>query len=162
LSGIVLSKGYIFRFEEFQPGQEREIYDLIKRVYDEFVAPDYTNEGNQFFYDFIRPEMMLERYSNKIDTIFTAKTNSQIIGVITLRNPDHISLLFVDKEFHGMGIARKLFNSVEEILIKDNVREITVHASPYSLKIYERLGFEAESGMQEVNGIKYIPMKKKV
>ena len=48
-------------FEYFKTGEEFEISDLIKKVYDEFVAPDYTPDGNAFFYAFIKPETIVMR-----------------------------------------------------------------------------------------------------
>ncbi|MHC1780787.1 MAG: hypothetical protein AB9922_11185 [Bacteroidales bacterium] len=29
----------------FEPGEEQAVYELIKRVYDEFVAGDYSEAG---------------------------------------------------------------------------------------------------------------------
>lgn len=67
------------------------------------------------------------------------------MGVIAVRQFNHISLMFVDKEFHREGITRSLFE-----LIKDNVKNnckgeknITVNSSAYAVKIYECLGFKA-------------------
>jgi len=71
-------------------------------------------------------------------------------------------LLFVKKEYQGKGLSRKLFEHYMENYLKDRTVEITVNASPYSEKIYEKLGFEKISGMQETNGIKYFPMRRKL
>jgi hypothetical protein len=43
------------KIERYQSGQEIMIYQLIKKVYDEFVSVDYSNEGNRFFYEWIKP-----------------------------------------------------------------------------------------------------------
>jgi predicted transcriptional regulator len=55
------------RIESYQSGQETLIYNLIKKVYDEFVSIDYCEGGNSFFYDWIQPSKIAERQSNQIN-----------------------------------------------------------------------------------------------
>jgi GNAT superfamily N-acetyltransferase len=147
---------------KYQEGEEHEITGMIKTVYNEFVAPDYCDTGNQFFYEFIMPENISKRIQDGVDRLFTAKLDKKIIGVISFKNKSHLSLLFVLKEFQGKGVAKKLFDFYLENTKSDRISEFTVNASPYSKKIYEKLGFEALSEMQEANGIKYFPMNKKL
>lgn len=146
----------------FIPGEETELYDLIKKVYNEFVAPDYTAKGNIFFYEYIQPEKILERFLAKNEIVITAKCDNKIIGVLDIKNKSHISLLFVEKSFQGKGVSSILLNEYLKRISSLDVREITVHASPYSVKIYEKLGFLSESEMLEENGIRYLPMTRKL
>lgn len=91
-------------------GQEFEINALIRRVYDDFVAPDYSAEGNHFFYDWIAPKNIAKRPLQS-RAIFVATCNSQTVGIIETRDNNRVSLLFVDKDFLGRGIARGLFGT---------------------------------------------------
>jgi predicted GNAT family N-acyltransferase len=151
------------KVEKYQKGQETEIYQLIKRVYDEFVSVDYSVEGNIFFYDWIQPEKIAERQKNQIN-LWVVFSNSRIIGMIEIRENKYISLLFVDKEFHGCGIAKRLFHeSLKTGLQRDpSLTKFFVHASPFSIPVYSKLGFIATDKMQEENGIKYLPMEMKI
>ncbi len=146
---------------DYHSGQELEIHNLIKRVYDEFVSVDYSPAGNQFFYDWIDPSKIAERQLFK-RTIFIALADSEIIGMIEIRDNNTISLLFVDKTFQGQGIARKLFHTaLKSCLLNDpTLEKFYVHASPFSIPIYKKLGFAETDIMQEQNGIKYLPMEK--
>lgn len=148
--------------EKYNQGELFEINRLIRSVYDEFVAPDYCDTGNQLFYDYISTNNMEKRIADGTDQIYTAKINGMIAGVIAFKNLSHLSLLFVSKQYHGQGIARKMFNHHAGFIVSEKIDEITVNASPYSKPIYEKLGFMAVSEMKELNGIKYFPMIKKL
>jgi GNAT superfamily N-acetyltransferase len=148
------------KIEKYQKGQETAIYQLIKRGYDEFVAVDCSEKGNRFFYDWIQPEKIAERQKDQIN-IWVAISDSKIIGMIGIRENKYISLLFVDKEYQGHGIAKRLFNeSLKTCLQRDpSLRIFYVHASPFSIPVYRKLGFIETAEMQEENGIKYLPME---
>jgi GNAT superfamily N-acetyltransferase len=146
--------------EKFQIGQEESIYKLIKKVYDEFVSIDYSEEGNQFFYDWINPAKISERQKNQVN-ILVAVVENQIVGMIEIRENIYISLLFVDKAFHGKGIAKKLYHEALQMVFQRDptITKFYVHASPFSIPIYQKLGFKETDTMQENNGIKYLPME---
>jgi GNAT superfamily N-acetyltransferase len=148
------------KIEMYRPGQEEAVYRLIRKVYDEFVAIDYVEAGNLFFYDWIKPEAIAARQVNSVN-LLVAKVGSEIAGMIEMRNNNTVSLLFVDKLFHGYGIARNLFDNALKMCLQREPRptELFVHASPFSIPVYEKLGFIATSVMQEENGIRYLPMK---
>jgi GNAT superfamily N-acetyltransferase len=148
------------KIARYQNGQEISIYQLIKKVYDEFVSPDYTEEGNMFFYDWINPQKIAERQQNQRN-ILVATIDSEIVGMIEIRDNNRISLLFVDKLYQGQGIARKLFQqSLKNCMQKDsNLDKFYVHASPFSIPVYKKLGFIETDYMQEKFGIKYLPME---
>lgn len=147
----------------YRSGQEQEISSLIKKVYDIYVAPDYPDEGNQHFYDWIAPEAIATRQKTQ-KTILIAQTNTSIVGMIEIRNNDRISLLFVDPDFQNQGIARKLFlEALKNCISQDSgLSKFYVHASPYSIEFYQRLGFKETGTIQETNGIKYLPMEMEI
>jgi predicted GNAT family N-acyltransferase len=144
----------------YKCGQEIMIHQLIKKVYDEFVSIDYSEEGNNFFYDWIKPSKIAERQRNH-KNIWVALIDSKLVGVIELRDNKYISLLFVDKEYQGQGIAKKLFDkSLKEIIRRNpQLDKFYVHASPYSIPVYRNMGFIETDNMQEDNGMKYLPME---
>ena len=147
--------------QSYSVGDENKIHDLIKTVYDEFVAPDYTLNGNAFFYTYIQPSNFVQRFTITKNIIVTAIADSQIVGMIEIRGTNMVSLLFVQKEFHKQGVARALLKeALSQIrLRKPDLSELHVHASPYSISVYENLGFVGVGDLQEDNGIKYLAMK---
>lgn len=150
----------IIKINRYKNGHEISIHQLIKKVYDEFVSTDYSDEGNKFFYEWIQASKIAERQKNQMN-LFSAIVNSKIVGVIEIRDNKFISLLFVDKNYQGRGIAKKLFNKALKEMIKRNsdLDKIFVHASPFSIPIYKKLGFIETDNLIEENGIKYMPME---
>jgi GNAT superfamily N-acetyltransferase len=151
------------KIEKYQNGQEIAIYKLIKRVYDEFVSLDYCEEGNKFFYDWIQPSKIAERQLNRIN-IWVAFKDSELVGMIEIRDDKFISLLFVDRIYQGQGIAKRLFNESLKELIQGDSRldKFYVHASPYSIPIYRKMGFIETDNIREENGIIYLPMEMEI
>lgn len=144
----------------FQEGLELAVSELIRKVYDEFVAPNYSADGNRFFYDWIEPHKIRVRQLNGRN-MFVAQEGASVIGVMEIRDNNRISLLFVDKDYHGRGIARSLFHvALKQCIQRDSsLSKFYVHASPYSVPVYKKLGFIAVDKMQEQNGLKYLPME---
>jgi GNAT superfamily N-acetyltransferase len=145
--------------EQFKIGEEVRISNLIRTVFDEFVAPGYSDAGNNFFYDYIGPKKILERFLQG-NIVLTAQNNGKIIGFIEVRDGNHISLLFVDKSWHKKGIAKSLVaKAITLSRGKDkSMRCFEVNASPYSEKIYAQMGFKKTAEIQDVNGMKFVPM----
>lgn len=136
----------------------KEASDLVVRVFMEFEAPDYPQEGINNFLDFVCYKNLSERYMMNEMKIFGAFIEDSLVGVIAYRNESHISLLFVDKKYHYKGIAKKLFERlVTEIRKKNDY--ITVNSSPYAVDVYRRFGFFDIKEEQIEDGIRYIPMK---
>jgi GNAT superfamily N-acetyltransferase len=142
-------------------GEEPNAVALVKRVFDLFEAPEYSEEGIQEFYGYITADGMKSRQSQD-HIVFVAEENGQIIGVIEIRNGDHICLLFVDPSFHNRGIAKKLFENVVTFLANKALlkEEITVNSSPFAVPIYHKLGFNSIAEETTVHGIRFVPMKK--
>lgn len=134
--------------------------DLIWEVFKEFEAPEYSDEGIREFRNFIAPDKMKERMDNKKLLLWGYWCENKLVGTIAVRPPCHISLLFVDKEFHRRGIAKELYRTVLDFYAKNSsYNEITVNSSPYAVEIYHKLGFADTDTEQTVNGLHFTPMK---
>jgi GNAT superfamily N-acetyltransferase len=146
------------KYRLMKPGEEDEVCDLIAEAFNEFIAPGYTEEGVLRFYMYANPETMAERQGDD-HFCMVAELDGRVIGMIEIRNHNHISLLFVKER--GKGIARGLFeHAIAECLVNEPaLKELTVHSSPYAVPIYERLGFTATDAERIENGIVYVPMK---
>lgn len=141
-------------------GEERAASELVEKVFNEFVGPGYTAEGIKTFLDYIRPEAMAERLLMEGHFTLVAFWKGSPAGVLSVRDFNHISLLFVDKSYQGKGISRELFRKATGMIKKDfhHIKEILVNSSPYALAVYKKLGFQSIDSEKEKNGIRYIPM----
>ena len=123
-------------------------------VFMKYEAPDYTEEGIEAF----KKIMTDEDYIKKIRCYgaFDDESN-QLVGMIATRNDgNHITLFFVDGNYHRRGIGRGLMN----LAVQDNkTGKITVNSSPYAVEIYKRLGFIAKGPEEVSDGIRYTPME---
>jgi GNAT superfamily N-acetyltransferase len=147
--------------DELETEEINYVSNMISNIFDEFVGKDYSEEGNKVFKDYISPQNILIRLNEKSSRFLTAKHGDEIIGILEIKNKDHISLFFVKKEFLGKGIGKKLLKYYLRGIKNDNsgIKIITVNSSVYAEKIYSKLGFTKTSEIQEKDGIKYIPME---
>jgi len=87
-----------------RPGEEVEVCELITRVFDEFIAPDFSPEGVDEFLKYIQPDALRERSETDHFTL-VATLAEELVGVIEIRNHNHVSLYFVDQAHIGLGIV---------------------------------------------------------
>lgn len=153
-----------FTYSEMKTGQEQLVSDMVWEVFEEFVASGYSPEGIETFRCFIQvDELKKATESGRFFTI-CCWDEETLAGSITIRGGNHISLLFVKKDYHQQGIAKKLFIKALKKCneLKPDLTEITVNSSPYVVDIYKRLGFSAVGEQTTQNGITYIPMNMKI
>lgn len=157
--GFTMLRGYTISELEFDNLQSA--LSLVWKVFLEFVATDYGDEGVQEFRSFIEYESIKAKFLDNQIRIWTCFEDKTLVGVLAASPPCHISLLFVDKQHHKKGIARAMFTEMADACKLSGVcSEITVNSSPYAVEAYRKLGFESTDVEQIVNGIRFIPMKR--
>lgn len=125
-----------------------------------FEAEDYGKEGTDSFRDFISDQCLKKMFLKGEYQMLVALSGNKIVGMITLRNRSHISLLFVDERYHRQGIGSALIRGMGDYLLRENqIDRITVNASPYGTVFYHKLGFKDLGPEQESEGIRYTPME---
>ncbi len=129
-----------------------EALNLVWKVFLEYEAPDYTEEGMMEFKKTINDVSWVEARD-----FYGAYNNNKILGVIATKDISHIALFFVDGKYHKQGIGRKLYNKVESL---NNNGFFTVNSSPYAHEVYKHLDFIDTDTEQCVNGLRFYPMKK--
>ena len=132
-----------------------EAINLVWRVFCEFEAPEYSEDGVVEFRRFLDGIP-----SNRELHMKGCWVGETLAGVMAMRPPCHISLLFVDKSYHRQGIARSLWKAIlADDAIISGYSEATVNSSPYAVAVYKCLGFTPTDEEQIVNGIRFVPMK---
>lgn len=140
--------------------EQTGVLDLIERVFNEFEAPEYSPAGIREFRDFIALDAVQKRLENGELLMWGYWADGKIAGMIATKPPCHVSLLFVDKDYHRRGIAKKLYQTtLDHYRENSDCREMTVNSSPYAVPVYHRLGFVDTDGEQTVNGLRFTPMK---
>ncbi|MCH5263213.1 MAG: GNAT family N-acetyltransferase [Lachnospiraceae bacterium] len=133
---------------------------LAWRTFLRFEADVYTPEGVKNFENFITDSTLHRMFVLGTYQLFVALDGNKVVGMITLRDTKHISLLFVDEAYHRRGIGRALINHLTDYLITEmGISRVTVNASPYGVGFYHKMGF-CDLGPEEIrDGIIYTPME---
>lgn len=138
-----------------------EAMSLAWKTFMRFEAKDYSQRGIESFQDFITDTTLHRMFVMGSYQMFVAMDGEKMVGMISLRNETHISLLFVDPAYHMQGIGRELIEYLCDYVLKEEgYRRVTVNAAPYAVEFYHKLGFR-DIGREETNdGIRYTPMER--
>ena len=140
-----------------------ETMAMTWRTFLKFEAKDYGMEGVDSFRNFISDPLLRRMFLLGTYHMFVATYHEKIVGMVSLRNENHISLLFVDEMYHKRGIGRRLIDTIGEFSREEYGKsDITVNAAPYGLGFYKKIGFFITSSLMSNDGIKYTSMKKKI
>ena len=137
--------------------------NLALEVFMQFEAPDYHPSGvDTFKRDIVENPEYLENARQGICPIYGAFDGDNLVALIGMRSSKtHINLVFTKKEYHRKGIARAIFAYLLNDILQEtpSLEALTLNSSPYGLPFYLAIGFEPLSEEQEINGIRFTPMK---
>lgn len=137
--------------------------ELALEVFMQFEAPDYPPAGVETFKrDIVENPEYLEKARQGACPIYGAFDRGKLVALMGMRSSKtHINLVFTRKEYHRKGIARAIFRYLLEDVQKENptLEALTLNSSPYGLPFYLAVGFEPLGGEQEINGIRFTPMR---
>lgn len=123
---------------------------LIWEVFQIFEVPDFLPNG------VVEYKKILDRTERDKDiTFYTAMEENKVVGVLGMRENNHIGYFYVKQTHHKRGIGKMLMNTI----LDKYEGSITVNACPYGVPVYTRLGFVPTGERQNSNGIIYTPMK---
>ncbi len=126
-----------------------------------YEAEDYGVEGTRSFREFLDDEKLHRMFLLGEYIVFIATYKDELLGMISLRSQNHISLLFVAEHFQHMGIGSALIRWAEHYLHKDMGEDkITVDAAPYAVECYHGLGYQDVDVERCIDGIRFTSMEK--
>lgn len=126
---------------------------LVRTIFLIFEAPDYSEQGVQSFFDYISLPHIKSIAADGSLELWGYYEDGILVGVAATRNKSHISLLFVESDCQGSGIGSALCEVALE-----GCKTATVHAAPYAVGFYQKLGFTATNVEQVIDGIRFTPM----
>lgn len=134
---------------------------MIWKTFLKFDGKDYTEEGVKSFFEFITDDKIYRSFLLGSYQMLVAVDDEKIVGAASVRNRNHLSLLFVDEEYHRKGIGRALINNLCEYLEKEmGERYMSLKAAPYAVDFYKKLGFCIVSPEEDYSGIRVTSMEK--
>lgn len=136
-----------------------EAMGLAWKTFLEYEGDVYPPEGVRSFEDFITDSDLKRMFLLGAYQMMGAFLAGKLVGMISLRNKTHISLLFVDGDYHRRGIGRALISFLSDYVRKEEgLNRLTVNASPYGVGFYHRLGFRDLEPEKQQDGIIFTPM----
>ena len=142
--------------EEWAPAMK-----MIWKTFLKFEGEDYTEEGIRNFFDFITDDDLYIAFLRGNYQMLVALDKDRVIGAASIRNCNHLSLLFVDEEYHHRGVGRALMNCLCEYLKTEaGERFMSLKAAPYAVNFYRKLGFRVVKPEETYSGIRVTSMEK--
>lgn len=141
---------------EFENKDAEEVTLLVEKVFNKFIAKDFTKEGILYWRDDLSPEGLIESLHN--NRIFIAETDSKIIGIVRIKEMQRISMFYVDEDYQGRGTGSKLMSKAIELFKEKGIGKSFLKSSLYAVQIYEKLGFIKNGEIKKEHGIIYQEM----
>ena len=134
---------------------------MIWRTFLKYEGKEDTKEGIRNFFDFITDDELYTAFLKGSYQMMVAVDGNKIIGAGTIRNGNHLSLLFVDEDYHCRGVGRAIMDSLCRYLKEEaGERYMSLKAAPYAVDFYHRLGFRTVKPEEEYSGIRVTEMEK--
>ena len=134
------------------------ISKLILDSQRKYCFHEYT-EGGQKLMLRLCGVKAIQFYIERDDVYFVALNDDQIVGVVGIRDNDHLAHNFVDDNFHRNGISKELWRlATEECRKRGNEGSYNLRASTYAIPVYEKWGFVQTAPADQEYGITSTPM----
>lgn len=144
-----------------KPQEWKPTMNMVWDTFMKFEGEDYSAEGIRNFYDFITDEKLYQSFLKGKYQMMVAVEDGQVVGMASVRNRNHLSLLFVKDTHHRRGIGRKLLDCFCGYLKGEmGEKSMTVQAAPYALGFYRQTGFQATGPEQQFSGIRVTSMER--
>ncbi len=155
-----MTANHSIQIRPMEPDEIQAVSDLVFRSFKNNVAPYYSEEGVETFFDYANPKALSERFL-KDHFILVAVEKQALVGMIEIRNNRHISLLFVEPMQQQKGIGKGLLERAIALSRQSDPESkgLTVNSSPNSVEAYKRFGFAPTDSFREKNGIQFMPMR---
>ena len=153
-------KDSVFEIRRVKDTEWDTVMELAFKVFLKYESVEYGEEGIRSFAEFVTDEALKKMFLIGEYLLFVALDGEKIVGLISLRSGNHISLLFVDDKYHRKGIGSALIKCLQEHLLKNTRYEkMTVFASPYGIPFYHKVGFRDTGKQTKREGIIFTPME---
>ena len=150
-----------YRVRWAAPGDWTPAMNMIWKTFLKFEGNVYSQEGIRNFLDFITDKNLFDSFMAGEYLMMVAVEEDKIIGAASVRDGNHLSLLFVDEKYHLQGVGRRLMELFFQYLKNTAGQQfMTVKATPYAVEFYRKIGFYETGPEEHYAGIRVTPMEK--
>ena len=149
---------------QFKPNDAQEISNLIGRNFIEINSRDYPLEEMIEKAKEFSAQKVMERANN--GHMYVVLDDNKIIGTGTISDywgyiDESILLtIFVLPEYHGMGIGRKIIETLEKDELFLRAKRVEVCASITACGFYEKCGYRYKDGVKKLDEENHYRMEK--
>ena len=93
-------------YREMRPGEEEQVFFFVSNVFSEFVAQQFSKEGIDEFLRYIHPDELASHVRKNL-IVLIAEIGGEIIGVIAIRDFNHVALFSSRPGFSEEGLAKR-------------------------------------------------------
>ncbi len=125
---------------KYQPGEERELWELFFHTVRNVNIQDYTPEQVQVW----APEgYAAARWGARIagNDPFVCLDGDVIVGFADLQASGQIDQFFVHHQWQGRGVGKRLFAAIEVAARQQDIETLTSHVSRTARAFFESRGF---------------------
>jgi len=135
------------------------VCELVRAAFFRDVAPSMTETGVANFLAYIAPQALEARLATGHQT-WVAQESGLVVGVLQVRSPRHLCMLFVSPNKRRRGVARGLWTVAKAALDAHapHGAEVTVKSSLYAVPAYKGFGFTCAGEVIDEGGIISQPM----
>lgn len=149
--------------KEIRPLAGCEIEEALALVWDvfaEYEAADCDQEGVDEFWSRIDYEYLLQRAGDGDVRFLGAFDEGMIVGVLMMRQPDHVELLYVDGEYQRQGVGTALLKKAAMDAKEADrlLHRVTANVPPNAAGFFRKLGFAPMGEAFRSGGLRYQPM----
>lgn len=146
------------RIRPIQDEDLPKVAGLLKALTIEFIVHESTPEGAAT----VLRENNEEGIRRHIESGFVyhvADVDGDIVGFAGMRERSHLFHMFVHRDWHRQGVARRLWEVARAAAIEaGGSGNFTVNASNYAVPVYEAMGFVRTAPTQFAKGMYFNPM----
>ena len=139
-------------------GDAERMTAFVLDVAEKSFMREFSAEGQANFRVQHSVERMMERlhggYRYRL-----AEQDGELVGLIGIRGNTHLYHLFVAPVVQGRGLGRRLWEAEKAESLRMGARSFTVNASLNAIGVYERFGFVVAGPMQDLGGLRFVPMR---
>ena len=137
----------------------RAISELIVPLVEKFITPDFSAAGRNHLLKAL-DETSIRMYLSRHFRFHVYEENAEILGVVAMRDNQHLFNLFVGERAHRRGIGRTLWETARDACLAaggDGV--FTVFSSRNAVGVYRRFGFERVGPEMVRDEVICVPMR---
>ncbi|MFC2133664.1 GNAT family N-acetyltransferase [Bacteroidota bacterium] len=138
------------RIRKFREGDDWKVSNLCRRCISEINSEDLSEKEVQFLLDEFSPAGV-KNYA-QTSSMYVAMLHDEIAGTGNIME-NQIRGVFINPDYLGFGIGRKIMNYIEGIAKRKGLKSVYLNSSAYAKDFYLKLGYKKNKDFNSPVGV---------